>query len=99
MVNTPKRVEVPKKTTQAPSVMKRGRVAQSKKDNTPNNHPRKEKMIPLQKTVNLSQPVVDRHLVDIPQSSTQARCEKENASMSENPDDLILENYKTSMGI
>jgi hypothetical protein len=99
MVNTPERVEVPKKTTQAPSVMKRGRVAQSKKDNTPNNHPRKEKMIPLQKTVNLSQPVVDRHLVDISQSSIQARCEKENASMSQNPDDLILENYKTSMGI
>jgi hypothetical protein len=46
-VNTPKRVEVPKKTTQAPSIVKRERVAQTKKDNAPNKHPRKEKMRPL----------------------------------------------------
>jgi hypothetical protein len=66
-------VEVPKKTTQTPSVVKRGRVTTTKKDNTQNKHPRKEKTIPLQKTVNVSQHVVDRHLMDIPQSSTQAR--------------------------
>jgi hypothetical protein len=36
VVNALKRVEVPKKTTHAPSVVKRGRVAQTKKDNTPN---------------------------------------------------------------
>jgi hypothetical protein len=50
MINAPEREEVPKKTTQAPSVVKRGRVAQTKKDNTPNKHPRKEKNMPLQKT-------------------------------------------------
>jgi ABC-type methionine transport system ATPase subunit len=59
-------VEVPKKTTQTLSVMKRGRVAQIKKANTPNKRPRKEKMRHLQNTVNVSQPMVDRHLVDIP---------------------------------
>jgi hypothetical protein len=65
MVNAPERVEVTKKITQAPSAVKRGRVVQTKKDNTPNKCPRKEKMMPLQKTVNVSQPVVDRHRVDI----------------------------------
>jgi hypothetical protein len=58
-------VEVSKKTTQAPSVVKRGRVATTKRDNAPNKHPRKEKTRHLQKIVNVSQPVVDRHLVDI----------------------------------
>jgi hypothetical protein len=57
MVNAPERVEVPKKITQAPSVVKRGRVAQIKKDNPPNNHPRIEKMRSLQKIVHVSQPV------------------------------------------
>jgi hypothetical protein len=92
-------VEVPKKTTQAPSVVKRGRVAQTKKDNTPNKRPRKEKMMPLQKTVNVSQPLVDRHLVDIPQSSTQARYKNENTRTSKNPNDFILGNHETSTGL
>jgi hypothetical protein len=92
-------VEVPKKTTQTPFVVKRGRVATTKRDNTPNKHPKKEKMRPLQKTVNVSQPVVDRHLVDIPQSSTQAHYRNENASMSENSDDLVLGNNETSTWI
>jgi hypothetical protein len=99
MVNAPERVEVPKKTTQAPSVVKRGRVAQTKKDNTPNKRPRKEKTRPLQKTVNVNQSMVDRHLVDIPQSSTQARYRKESASTSKNPDALVLGNHETSTGI
>jgi hypothetical protein len=47
MVNAPERVEVPKKPTQTPSVVKRGRVAQTKKDNAPNKHRIKEKMRPL----------------------------------------------------
>jgi hypothetical protein len=64
-VNAPERVEVPKKTTQTPSVVKRVRVAATEKDNAPNKRSRKEKMRPLQKIVNMSQPVVDRHLVDI----------------------------------
>jgi hypothetical protein len=98
-VNAPERVEVLKKTTQASPVVKKGRVAQTKKDDTPNKHLRKEKMRPLQKTVNVSQLVVDRHLVDIPQSSTQERYKKEIASTSKNPDALILGNQETSMGI
>jgi hypothetical protein len=97
-VNGPKRVEVSKKTTQVPSVVKRGRVAQTKKDNAPNKHPRKEKTRPLQKTVNVSQPLVNRHLVYIPQSSTQARYRNENASTLENPDALVLGNHEASIG-
>jgi hypothetical protein len=92
-------VKVPKKITHNPSVVKRRRVAQTKKDNTLNKRPRKEKMRPLQKIVNVSQPVVARHLVDTPQSSTQSRHRKESASMSENPDALILENHETSAGM
>jgi hypothetical protein len=55
--------------------------------------------MPLQKTLNVNQPVVDRHLVDIPQSSTQACYRNENASTSKNPDALVLGNHETSMGI
>jgi hypothetical protein len=99
VVNAPERVDVPKKTTETPSVVKRGRVGQSKKDNAPNKHPRKEKMMPLQKIMNVSQHVVDTHPVDIPQSSTQTRYRNKNASTLENPDDLILGNHETSMGI
>jgi hypothetical protein len=50
-------------------------------------------------TVNVSQPRVDRHLVDIPQSSTQACYRNENASTSKNPDALILGNHEVSTGI
>jgi hypothetical protein len=64
-VNAPERVEVSKKITQAPFVVKRGRVATTKKDNAPNKRLRKEKTRPLQKIMNVSQPMVDRHLVDI----------------------------------
>jgi hypothetical protein len=53
----------------------------------------------LQKIVNVSQPVVDRHLVDIPQSSIQVHYRNENASTSKNPDDLVLGNHETSMRI
>jgi hypothetical protein len=101
VVNAPERVEIPKKTTQAHSIVKRGRVATTKRDNAPNKHPRKDKMMPLQKIVNVSQHVVDKHLVDnnIPQSSTQACYINENARTSENPNDLILGNHETSIGI
>jgi hypothetical protein len=92
-------VKVPKKTTHTPSIVKRGRVAQTKKDKAPNKSTRKEKMRPLQKTVNVSQHVVDRHLVDILQSSTQVRYRNESASVSENPDALVLRNHETSIGI
>jgi hypothetical protein len=43
--------------------------------------------------------VVDKHLVDIPQSSTQARYRNENASTSKNPNALVLGNHETSTGI
>jgi hypothetical protein len=99
MVNAPERVEVPKKTTHAPSIVKMGRVAQTKKDKAPNKRPRKEKMRSLQKIVNVSQPTVDRHLVNIPQSSTEMHYRNENASTLENPDALVLGNHEASTGI
>jgi hypothetical protein len=92
-------VELAKKTTHAIFVVKRGRVAQTKNDKAPNKRPRKEKTRPLQKTVNVSQPWVDRHLVDIPQSSTQARYRNEYANTSENTDALVLWNHEASMEI
>jgi hypothetical protein len=98
-VNAPEIVEVPKKTTQSPSVVKRERITQTKKDRATNKRPRKEKMRPPQKIVNVSHPVVDRHHVDIPQSSTQARYRKESANTSENSDALVLGNHETSTGI
>jgi hypothetical protein len=98
VVNAAKRVEVPKKTMHAPSIVKRGRVAQTKKDKAPNKCLRKEKMKPLQKTVNVNHPRVDRHLVDIPQSSTQACYRNENASTWKNHDALVLGKHETSTG-
>jgi hypothetical protein len=79
--------------------VKRGRIDTTKRDNAPNKRPRNEKTIPLQKIVNVSQPVVDKYLVDIPQSSTQMCYRNKNASTSENPDDLVLGNHETSTGI
>jgi hypothetical protein len=95
VVNSPKRMEVPKKTIQAPFIMKRRRANITKKDNASNKHPRKEKTRPLQKTVNVSQPVVDRHLVyiNMSQSSTQERYINNNASLSENSDTIVLGNH------
>jgi hypothetical protein len=43
--------------------------------------------------------MVDRYLVDIPQSSTQGHYRIKNASTLENPDDLVLGNLETSTGI
>jgi hypothetical protein len=73
VVNTPERVEVSNKTIRVLFVMKWGRDATIKKENASNKHPKKEKTRSLQKTVNVSQTMVDRHLVNvsIPQSSTQ----------------------------
>jgi hypothetical protein len=100
-VNAPERVEISKKTTQTSSVVKRGRVATTKRDNAPNKHPRKEKTRHFQKTVHVNQPMVDRHLVDnnIPQSSIQVRYINENARTSKNPDDLVFGNHETSKEI
>jgi hypothetical protein len=43
MVNAPERVELPKKTPQPPSIVKRGRVATTKRDNAPNKRPKKRR--------------------------------------------------------
>jgi hypothetical protein len=100
VINATERMEVPNKIIQTPSIMKRGTTI-IKKDNTSNKRTRKEKTISLQKIVNVDQPVVDRHLVDInmPQSSTQAHYINENSSILENTDILILRNHKESNGI
>jgi hypothetical protein len=58
-------MEVPKKTIQTSSIMKRGRATITKKDNASSKRYRKEKTRYLQKAVNVGQPMVDRHLVDI----------------------------------
>jgi hypothetical protein len=86
---------IPKSTRDLDALL----VAQTKKDNARNKRPRKEKTRPLQKTVNVSQSGVDKHLVHIPQSSTQARYRKESASTSKNPDALILGIHETSTGM
>jgi hypothetical protein len=84
-------MEVPKKIIQSPSVMKMGVTTITKKDNASNKHSRIEKTRPLQKIVNVAQPMVDRHLVDInmQQSSTQACYINDNASTWKNPDTRI----------
>jgi hypothetical protein len=100
VINATERIEVPNKIIQTPSIMKRGTTI-TKKDNTFNKRTRKEKTMSLQKIVNVDQPVVDRHLVDInmPQSSTQAHYINKNSSILENTDILILRNHKESNGI
>jgi hypothetical protein len=101
VVNVPERMEVPKKTIQASSIMKRGRTTITKKDNASNKHSRIERMRSLQKIVNVSQPMIDRHIVNInmPQSRTQARNVNDNASTSENPNTPVLGNHVESNGI
>jgi hypothetical protein len=51
--------------------------------------------------MNMGQPMVDRHLVDInmPQSSTQVHYINKNAHTSENLDTLVLGNHEESNGI
>jgi hypothetical protein len=90
VINASEKVEVPKKTTEAPSTKKQGRVATTKM----------EKTRTFSKTVIVSQPMVERHHVDAndPQSSSQPHYTNE-AGTSEVPDDLILENHETSKGI
>jgi hypothetical protein len=78
--------------------MKRGRTTITKKDNASSKRSRKEKTSPLQEVVNVNQPMVDRHLMDMnmPQSSTQVHYINKNASMLENPDTLVLRNHDES---
>jgi hypothetical protein len=48
VVNAPERVEVPKKTTLAPSTKKRGRAETNRKDNASEKRSRKEKLRALE---------------------------------------------------
>jgi hypothetical protein len=98
VINAPERVEVPKKTTHAPSVVKRG-VAQTKKDKTPNKHPRKEKMIPLQKTVNVSQPRVVYTLWIFHNLALKHAIEMRMLAYQKNHDALVLGNHEASTGM
>jgi hypothetical protein len=74
--------------------MKRERTTITKKDNASNKRPRKEKTMPLNKAVNMSQHMVNRHLVyiNMPQSSIKTCYINENANTSENFGTL-LENH------
>jgi hypothetical protein len=52
-------VDVPKKTTLAPSTKKRGRAETTRKDTAPEKRPRKEKTKAPRKSKNVVQPVVE----------------------------------------
>jgi hypothetical protein len=58
-VNAPERVEVPKKTTPAPSTKKRGRAETITKDTALEKRPRKEKSKAPRKSKNVIQPEVE----------------------------------------
>jgi hypothetical protein len=70
-------VEVPKKTTLAPSTKKRGRVETTKKDTASEKRSRKEKLKAPRKFKSVVQPEVEQHHLnaDAPQSSSQTRLE------------------------
>ena len=93
--NVPERVEVPNKTTQPPIGKKRGRSTSKRQDVIAG----KQK-----KTVNATQPLVDRHLEDtnypveddIPQSSSGMRIHTE-TGISENPGTITLGNSDEPM--
>jgi hypothetical protein len=93
-------VEVPKKTTLAPSAKKRGRTEITRKDTALEKRPRKEKSKAPRKFKNVVQPEVEQHHsnADDPQFSSQARYINETRTY-EIPDNLVLENHETSKGI
>jgi hypothetical protein len=72
VVNAPERVEVPKKTTLAPSTEKRERVETSRKDITSEKLSRNEKSKAPIKSKNVIQPEVEQHHKNVndPQSSS-----------------------------
>jgi hypothetical protein len=93
-------VDVPKKTSLAPSTKKRGRAEITRKDTTSEKRPRKEKSKVPKKFKNVVQPEVEQHHsnVDDPQSSSQARYTNETRT-SEIPNNHILGNHEVSKGI
>jgi hypothetical protein len=93
-------VEVPIKTTHAPSIKKRGRTETTRKDSASEKRSRKEKSKAPKKSKNLVQPEVEQHHINAndPQSSSKARYINE-IRISEIPDNLILGNHEASKGI
>jgi hypothetical protein len=93
-------VEVPKKTTMTPSTKKKGRAETTRKDTTLEKRPRKEKSKAPRKFKNVIQPEVEQHHSNAnnTQSSSQA-CYTNETRTSEIPNNLILGNHETSMGI
>jgi hypothetical protein len=97
MVNASERVEVPKKTTLAPSTKKSGRAETTSKDMASEKWPRKEKLKATRKFKNVIQPEVEQHHKNVndPQSSSQARYTNETRIL-EIPDNLVLGNHEAS---
>jgi hypothetical protein len=97
-VNAPSRVEVPRKTIQPSSQLKRGRAA--KQDNASTKRQRKERNIQSSKSVNESQPSVDGHRVDIvhPQTSTHVH-NLDVAGTSERPVSIVPVNQEDFHGV
>jgi hypothetical protein len=93
-------VDVPKKTTLAPSTNKRGRAETTRKDTASEKRPRKEKTKALRKFKNVIQPEVEQHHKNTndPHSSSQVRHTNE-IRISKIPDNLVLENHEASKGI
>jgi hypothetical protein len=100
VINASERVEVTEKTTQTPSIKKRGRIETTKKDNALKKRPRMEKTKSPQNTNKVNQPVVDQHNMNTndPWSSTQARYTDEGRT-SKVPNDIVLGNHEASKGI
>jgi hypothetical protein len=88
-------VEVPIKTTSPP---KRGRISQQK--DASNKRPRTTRKTSSSKTVNASQPQVDRHQVDTinPRPSPPVRT-LEQAGGSKNANSLVLGNHDEIHGV
>jgi hypothetical protein len=99
-VNTPERMEVPKKITLTPSTKKRGRAETTRKDTASEKRPRKEKSKAPRKFNNVVQPKVEQHHlnVDDQQSSSQVRYTNE-IRTSKIADNLVLGNHEASKGI
>jgi hypothetical protein len=93
-------VEVPNKTTLAPSTKKRRRVETTRKDTASEKSPRKEKSKAPRKYKNVVPPEVEQHHLNTndPQSSSQAHYINETRT-SEIPDNLVLGNHEVSKGI
>jgi hypothetical protein len=100
LVNAPERVEVPKKTTQAPSIKKRGRTETTRKDTASEKRPRKEKTKAPRKSKKVILPKVEQHHKNEndPQPSSQARYTN-GTRISKIPDNLVLGNHEALKGI